>query len=42
MKVFNGNQEIPDKFVYLVFNQDEGGISPSYLTEEEWNELNSQ
>lgn len=42
MKVFSGNQEILDKFVYLIFNQDEGGISPSYLTEEEWNELNFQ
>lgn len=42
MKVLSSNQENPAKFVYLVFNEDEGGISPSYLTEEEWNELNSQ
>lgn len=42
MKVLSSNQENPAKCVYLVFNEDEGGISPSYLTEEEWNELNSQ
>lgn len=42
MKVLSSNQENPAKFVYLVFNEDEGGISPSYLTEAEWNELNSQ
>lgn len=42
MNVFNSNKQIvANTFVYLIFEQTDGVITPSYLTQEEWNEYNA-
>lgn len=42
MNVFDSNKQIvANTFVYLIFEQADGVITPSYLTQEEWNEYNA-